>query len=315
MSNIASCLKGMVIETLYIHAQSDMALLPAEYQNGHPCASQIGTHVCNRALFEVEDTGVYVGESRLNNNGSSSGTETTPNGTLICKDFLNTPSALTGGTWSGNTLSRYSRIVITTSKANQIAAVSTGNTINLQLKGAINTYFPGGVSCGNQSHSDVTWVRIYSSTGALLYNSCLSGSLTPIYICPICIELDIIIKKNPLKKEKCFGKAIPLGLFNNKVYYRVYSCGQSAAGYLVWRNGGSGFRWEYYQYFDITTGVPSGDFYGYNTASLPWNGTWVIPSLTTTERQIVSVKEDASICENTTTTTQCPCLGLVTSKK
>jgi hypothetical protein len=317
MSNIASCLRGVVIETLYIEKQSDLALLPVAYQNAHPCPTQIGQHGCDRALFEIELNGVFVGESRLNNGGSV-GTATTPRGTLVCKDFENTPGPLTSsGTWTGDSGSRYSRIVITNSKANEIQAASTGNTISVQLKGAIDTYFGSNLTvCGSSgSHADVTWVRITSATGVVLYNSCLNQSLTNLYICPLCIEMDVIVKKDPLKKEKCFGIAPILGIFNNKNYYRVNSCGQSAAGFLIWRNGGSGFRWEFHQFFNATTGVVSGDFYGYNTASLPWNGTWVIPSPTTTERQIISIKEDASTCLTITTTESCPCAGLITSKK
>lgn len=314
MSYIASCLKGMVIETFYIDSQSDLSLLPTEYQNSHPCPSSIGSHRCNHALFEIEINGIFVGESRLSNDSGSASTPLTPNGTSVCKDFENTPAPLTAGTWTGNPKSRYSRIVITATKANQIASASVGNSINIQLKGALTTYFSGGGACSTSSHNDVTWVRIYSSSGAVLYNSCLNNNTTPIYICPICVELDIVTKKNPLTKEKCFGISPVMGVFNNKVYYKVNSCGQSAAGFLVWIKNGSVWRWEYHQYFNPTTGLVSGEFYGYNTASLPWNGTWVLSS-PTTERQIISVKEDASVCENVTTTTQCPCLGLITSKR
>jgi len=173
-------LDGLIIETLYLGQLSDLDLLPAGYE--HPCPSEIGTHQCNRALFEVYGNGVYIGDSKINNNNGVGG-GTTVNGTFICQDYDNTPAPLTGGVWTGSSLSRYNKMIITQSTALAIAAAGSGGTIiNFSLIAAMTTY---GVSCGGNPtpHANTTWLRLSLNDGTVIYNGCPDGNFTSVDVC------------------------------------------------------------------------------------------------------------------------------------
>lgn len=173
------CLENLKIETIYLELTSDLALLPAGYT--HPCQIEIGQHQCNRALFEVYGNGVYIGDSRLNNDDGALSGATTINGTFICGDYDNTPALLTGGTWTGSPLSRYSVMTINQTTAQAIAAVG-GNTVTFSLLAAMTTY---GASCSFATvpHANITWTRITDSTGKIIYNGCPNGNIVTINVC------------------------------------------------------------------------------------------------------------------------------------
>jgi hypothetical protein len=177
---VAECLNNFTIETIYISQVADLPLLPIGYE--HPCPATIGDHTCNRALHEVYGNGVYVGDSKMNNyNGALSGTQTAY-GTYICGDYLNFPHALVGGTWTGNTRARYSKIVLDAAQAVAIAAVTGGTEVTFALEAAMTTY---NTSCQARSdaHTDVTWVRLTDGDGVVYYNGCPGGNFVTIDVC------------------------------------------------------------------------------------------------------------------------------------
>lgn len=177
---VVLCLDGLVIETIYLHYQSDVNLLPGGYT--HPCPEQVGAHSCNSAFFEVFGNGVYIGDSKLNNAGGTGGT-LSQSGAYICQDYNNTPSYLTGGTWAGSSSARYNRIVMTQAQAVAVAAAGTsGSNIQFSLQAGVTTY---NTSCDGTGspHSNVTWIRITKSDGTVLYNGCPQGNFTTIDVC------------------------------------------------------------------------------------------------------------------------------------
>ncbi len=129
---VAQCLEGLTIETIYLHQNTDLALLPAGYT--HPCPDSINSHTCDRALFEVYGNEVYLGASRLNN-GSGYGEQgpVTPSGERICKDWVNHPF-MSNTAWTGSFQSRMSKITISAAQALSIASASAGgNQITFSL--------------------------------------------------------------------------------------------------------------------------------------------------------------------------------------
>ena len=179
--HIIPCLEGLVIESIYLYSQSDLLLLPEGYT--HPCTSSIGIHLCNRAFFEVYGNGIYMADSLMNNADGNVG-EITHSGKYTCTDYYNLPDDLTGGTWTGNILSRYSKTVLTHQQAIDIAnAGGGGTTIDISLLSTMILY---SSMCDGQiyPHSDVTWLRISNSTGQVLWNSCIEGqSIHTIDVC------------------------------------------------------------------------------------------------------------------------------------
>jgi len=177
---IINSLVGLKIETIYIDTQEDLALLPSTYI--HPCPTQVGVHNCNRAFFEINANNIYVGDSLLNNSNGIDG-KITISGKRTCVDYLNTPAPLTGGTWNGTYLSRYSEIIITGQQAINIANVNPGNC-NIEFK-LISTMLTYNAMCDNESqpHQNVTWIRISKPNGTVIYNNCPVGNITTINIC------------------------------------------------------------------------------------------------------------------------------------
>lgn len=191
---IAECLDGLIIETIYLDNASDIALLKPEYvPPPNSPTVWIGTHQCNRALFEIFGNGVYIGASKLSNNGGVAGIEVSPNeGIPVCQDFANTPGPITiSGTWTGDTESRYSKIILTAEQALDIAlAGSPGSTsISFLIRGVLSYINsiprPVLLDCGGvESHLDVTWTRISLSNGTVVYNGLPSvGVFSTIDIC------------------------------------------------------------------------------------------------------------------------------------
>ena len=102
----------------------------------------------------------------------------TPSGTFICGDYNNTPSVINPG-FAWNSLSRYSRVEVDQAQAIDIAQVSGGTLIDFSLAFATDTYQS---TCAT-AHSAVTWVRITSPQGEVLYNGCPVGNFTQVDVC------------------------------------------------------------------------------------------------------------------------------------
>lgn len=146
--------RGITVEALYVEQMSDVQLLPAAYQSTPTGQS----HTCNNANSEIYGNGVFIGNVLMNNdNGSTSTTNafvemsTSSSPIAIYGDYKNTPSALTGGQWFGSDRCRYSKIVITTEQAEQIAAANTANPNVIDFVMQMLSVSP---------HSDITWLRI-----------------------------------------------------------------------------------------------------------------------------------------------------------
>lgn len=127
---------AVVIEGMYVESQ-DLSRLPASYQN-----IAVGSgHVCNNAKFAVYANEVYIGDINLNNDSTG---QAPP-----YDNQQNTPSVLTGGTWSGASTARYSRIDITAQQASQIIGNTSSTVIQLKL-----------TALSSSPHTNITWLRV-----------------------------------------------------------------------------------------------------------------------------------------------------------
>jgi hypothetical protein len=179
------CLEGLVIEAIYIHLEEDYLLLSPDYV--HPCPRNIGTHYCDRALFEVfgdSAKNIYIGDLKMNNAQGVGGGITDNSGNVICQDYYNRPDDLTGGTWTGSSLCRYDKLTLTYQQALDIATANPGggNIVTFSLVPTVITY---GVTCSDDdgSHENITWIRISKSTGEVIYNGCPSGEFLSLDVC------------------------------------------------------------------------------------------------------------------------------------
>lgn len=179
---VIECLEGFTIEAIYMRTVYDYSLLPPEYV--HPCYYTIGTHTCNRSLFEVYGNGnVYVGDFRMNNDSGVGGGITAHSGNEICRDYNNVPHALTGGYWGGTAGSRYDKITLTYQQALDIATATGGGTmVTFSMIAAMSTY---GASCSSSdgAHSGVTWIRMTKPNGEVIYNGCPDGNFVTLDVC------------------------------------------------------------------------------------------------------------------------------------
>ena len=184
-----NCFFGLVLETIYLMDYSDIALLPLEWQNiglGDPtatCGLGVGCHTCDNALFELEADSVSLGESKMNNAGGDITTgSTTSYGTVICGDYDNTPGFLTGGSWTGNPLSRYSRVVVDEDIAQALADATSGGLITISAKCSKQLYNCTAPSCSCESgfdggcHTNVTFLRV-TQGNILLYAGGIGNDL------------------------------------------------------------------------------------------------------------------------------------------
>jgi len=178
---VVECLNGLIVETIYLDSLSDLDLIPSGYE--HPCPDEIGSHGCNRALFEIYGNGVYIGDSKINNSYGTGGGETI-HGTYICQDYYNVPNELeAGGFWTGSPYSRYNKIIITSDQAIDISnAGGGGNIVGFSLISAMLEY---GATCDDilDPHSNVTWTRISKPDGTVIYNGCPEGNFAEIDVC------------------------------------------------------------------------------------------------------------------------------------
>lgn len=135
---LSEIIGSVVIEGLYLNSQSDLNLLPLRYHT----INSFGSHQCNNAKFSIFANDVYIGDINLNNSGIG---QSAP-----YDDELNTPLALTESeVWTGDSLSRYSRIDITKQQAEQIIQNSNSSVINFKI-----------TPQASSPHSDITWLRI-----------------------------------------------------------------------------------------------------------------------------------------------------------
>jgi hypothetical protein len=181
------CLDGLVIEAIYIGTTYDYDLLIPEYS--HPCLLAVGSHNCNRALFELygngdANSGVYIGDFRMNNADDVGGGTTAHSGNSICQDYHKLlPNAMLGGAQPTD-ISRYDKITLTYQQALDIATTNPigNNIVDFYFIPAMVTY---GVSCdGNTApHDHITWIRISKSTGEVIYNGCPEGNFLRLDIC------------------------------------------------------------------------------------------------------------------------------------
>jgi hypothetical protein len=177
LAPIVYCLEGFTIETIYLGSQADLLGLPVGYN--HPCPSQIGSHSCSGALTEITGNNVFIGESNLNNIGGSITTGSqTAQGTYICGDYLNLPTPL-NPSFNWNSTSRYNKMVITKQQAIAISQVTGNSLVTFSLTYAIPKY---GATC-DTAHSNVTWLRLTSPSGAVYFNGCPSGNFATIDVC------------------------------------------------------------------------------------------------------------------------------------
>lgn len=133
---VIAIMGAVVIEGMYVESQ-DLSRLPAAYQN-----IAVGSgHVCNNAKFAVYANDVHIGDINLNNDSLG---QTPP-----YDNQQNTPSVLTGGTWSGSSNARYSRIDITAQQAAQIIGNTSSTVIQLKL-----------TALSSSPHTNITWLRV-----------------------------------------------------------------------------------------------------------------------------------------------------------
>jgi len=183
------CLNGLVIETIYLGQGPDRFLLKTDYS--HPCSDMIGVHSCDRAFFEIFGNDIYIGDSLMNNLGGTTG-DVTRSGKQTCYDYNNHPDEISiSGTWTGSSNSRYSKNVLTTQQAQDIAAAAGGSTIDFSLVSTMLTY---DVICNDDPlpHTDITWTRISDNTGELLYNGCPNGNFITLDVCYGNVTINIV---------------------------------------------------------------------------------------------------------------------------
>lgn len=181
LESLIECLDGFQIEAIYMSTVYDYSLLPPEYV--HPCYISIGTHDCNRALFEVFGNNIYVGDFRMNNADGVGGGITVYSGNQICQDYNNLPHVLTEGLWAGTDGCRYDKITLTYQQALDIAIVTGGNPmVTFSMIAAMETY---GESCGGETvpHENITWIRMTSPGGVVIYNGCPEGNFITLDVC------------------------------------------------------------------------------------------------------------------------------------
>jgi hypothetical protein len=280
MSLSAECLKGLVLETLYIDNQSDFDKLGPGYQK--PACYSFGGHICNRALFGIFANNVFLDVAKLNNGGTGT-LGPFYQGVPKCQDFENIHP-----NWNPGTLSRYNKKIISLQEAEDILQNSTLDcVVRFRFDAALN---PGETICGpggngnGGPHGETAWFRITNKSGEVLFNNCFSSTQSTQDInlaCALCLVIEFVDRITPRVTSQRSCSAVPQGKFNNKEFYRVYdnTNNYKTLGYIMYRNN----RWEFWEKFPIVGGSrqASGMFYGYNND--PGNityptqaGTWVV---------------------------------------
>jgi len=181
LCSMVDCLINLNVEGIYLGANTDLNYIPEDYVD--PCVAngRVITRTTNNAVFEVYLNSIYVGDLLLNNGGGTSTQGVTPGGKYICYDYNNLPPFYIPpyDYWPGTTSSRYSKITIRRSKAEEILQQRNSTYVNF--------YFYPGVSSlesgcdGNLEPSyKSNWIRISRSTNTttstLLFNQCLTSN-------------------------------------------------------------------------------------------------------------------------------------------
>ena len=150
------------------------------YQLGNSC---FGSHICNRAVFDVFANTVNIGTVSLNNGGNSGGGPQ--------YDLLNVPPGYnplplnwsstynTYNAYPRNDLDRYGLVTMNTAQAISIASFNQSGQVQFSF---INVCV-NGVNCSSDTgHIGVNWVRIYRNS-RLIYNDCPTGNALTITPC------------------------------------------------------------------------------------------------------------------------------------
>jgi hypothetical protein len=150
------------------------------WQLGNSCS---GSHICNRAVFDVFANTVNIGTVSLNNGGDSGGGPQ--------YDLLNVPPGYnplplnwsstynTYNAYPRNDLDRYGVVTMNTAQAISIASFNQSGQVQFSF---INVCV-NGVNCSSDTgHIGVNWVRIYRNS-RLIYNDCPTGNALTITPC------------------------------------------------------------------------------------------------------------------------------------
>jgi hypothetical protein len=189
LCGMVNCLTTLNIEGIYLGSTDDLDLIPGNYVD--PCINdgQVITRTTNNAVFEIYLNSIYVGDLLLNNGGGTGTNAVTPGGKYICYDYSNLPNSLSlNNRWPGTTSSRYSKISINKSKAEEILQQRNGMNVNFYFYPAVTTVDRVPGCYGDIPNYESNWVRITKNTTTVLYNQCLiSSSINniPINVCGI----------------------------------------------------------------------------------------------------------------------------------
>lgn len=178
--DISSCLTGLVIEAFYLDKSRDYELLnplwypkPGDPDELHKFETTIGTHDCGRALFYLKGNDIYIGDILINNNDGGFPEIETPSGNTTGVDYENNYVDIMDVELSAN--SRYTKVVITSEQAIEIAATSPySSTITFSFDCPLPE-----IGC----HEFRTWVLIKDIRGKILYNGVPSGGFVTVDVC------------------------------------------------------------------------------------------------------------------------------------
>ena len=164
------------------------------YQVGNSCS---GSHICNRAVFDVFANTVNIGTVSLNNGGG-------------IYDQLNVPPSYnplplnwpgtynTYNAYPRNDLDRYGVVTMNTAQAISIASFNQSGQVQFSF---INVCV-NGVNCSSSTpHTGVNWVRIYRNN-QLIYNDCPTGNALTITPCAPFSTPTMYISANTLSDVK-----------------------------------------------------------------------------------------------------------------
>jgi hypothetical protein len=187
LCSMVNCLTTLNIEGIYLGSTDDLELMPGNYID--PCVNdgEVITRTTNNAVFEIYLNSIYVGDLLLNNGGGTGTNALTPGGKYICYDYRNLPNSLSfNNSWPGTTSSRYSKISINKSKAEEILQQKNGMNVNFYFYPAVTTVDKVPGCYGDIPNYESNWVRITKNTTTVLYNQCLTSSNInniPINVC------------------------------------------------------------------------------------------------------------------------------------
>ena len=179
LCSMVDCLLALNIEGIYLGDTSDLELMPNNYID--PCVidGNVITRTTNNAVFEIYLNSIYVGDLLLNNSGGTGTNALTPGNKYICYDYHNLPNNLgLNSNWLGTTSSRYSKITMNRSKAEEILQQRNSANVNFYFYPAVTTVDRVQGCYGDVPNYESNWVRITknTTTSTVLFNQCLTSS-------------------------------------------------------------------------------------------------------------------------------------------